>query len=67
MKIGDKIKCRRTDGYRFTEGAVYEVIGYTPQEQVAGGFTFPAYVTVEDDTGREVTAHAHRFEPTNEG
>lgn len=64
MNKGDKIKCKRNDGYpTLTVGKTYTVKQYDPPSPEPGiGFTWPAYVTLEGDTGREVTAHASRFE-----
>lgn len=59
MNVGDKIKCRRSDGYpTLTEGKVYECL-YGLEE---GIFEDRPFVTVIGDTGKEVSAHASRFE-----
>lgn len=63
-KAGQLVRCLYADGYNFKEGGEYIVAKYTPpyQTQGAGGFTFPAYVSVIDDTGLVATCHASRFE-----
>lgn len=66
MNKGDVVVCRNASGYVFTEGKTYGVIAYHPEwfdSSVPGGFTWPAYVVVRDDYGRNVRAHAHRFTP----
>lgn len=62
FEVGDLVMCIHTDGYQLTEGRTYEVLKYEPrffEEDV--GFTWPAYVTITDDTGRIAVAHANRF------
>lgn len=60
---GDKVVARATRGYALSEGRTYTVKDYAPRHDVREiGFTWPAYVTVVDDWGRVVTAHAHRFQ-----
>ena len=46
-----------------TEGKEYKVLEYTPKQYVpdSGGFSWPAYLTVLDDNGRETSCHASRF------
>ena len=63
-EVGQRVRCLWADGYNFTEGREYSVTGYQPAQQMhgAGGFTFPAYVHVIDDTGITVICHASRFE-----
>lgn len=63
MNKGDKVVCRNPNGYAFTEGKEYTVIEYSSEAYEAdiGGFTWPAYVAVKDDYGREVACHASRF------
>lgn len=64
MKPGDIIICRNTHNYNFTSDKEYTVIDYEPAEVSAlPGFTWPAYVLVEDDTGKKVHCHASRFIP----
>lgn len=63
-EVGQLVRCLWAEGYNFKEGREYIVVGYTPayQTQGAGGFTYPPYVNVIDDTGRKATCHAARFE-----
>lgn len=68
FKEGEKVICKNTINYSLTEGKEYTVIAYDPPTVIAYDpptgtphFTFPAYVTVEDDEGKKTTAHAHRF------
>lgn len=64
MKEGDIVVCHASRGYQFTEGKEYTVLEYAPEyydNTSSSGFTWPAYVTVMDDWGRNATAHAHRF------
>lgn len=64
MKPGDTIICRGTYSYHLTEGKEYTVIRYEPAEASSlPGFTWPAYVVVEDDIGKPVHCHASRFIP----
>lgn len=65
MKAGDKVKCVGPLGYRFTTNKVYEVIDYQPEQYDDDNFTWPAYVLVEDDYGKQVWCHAHRFVPAH--
>ena len=64
MQKGDTVVCRNKSGYLFTEGKEYTVVAYDPEmydSSTPGGFTWPAYVVVRDDNGRNVKCHAHRF------
>ena len=64
MKAGDTVVCRSASGYLFTEGKEYTILRYEPEfydQDTPSGFTWPAYVHVMDDRGREVMCHAHRF------
>jgi hypothetical protein len=63
MIAGDKIKCRTSVGYyTLTEGKVYECL-YGLEE---GIFSDRPFVTVIGDNGKEVGAHASRFEIVEE-
>ncbi len=63
MKAGDKIKCRTSvEYYTLTEGKVYECL-YGLEE---GIFSDRPFVTVIGDNGKEVVAHASRFEVAEE-
>lgn len=65
MKPGDEITCKGSRGYNFTTGKKYRVLNYEPKcfdKNTVCGFTWPAYVTVQDDTGKTVICHANRFE-----
>lgn len=57
-----KVICKATYGYpRLTEGKEYEVKELIPQ-LITPNFTFPRYVTVIDDSGKNTsTGHATRF------
>ena len=57
---GDKVTPRYTRGYDISMGKSYEVISYEPRDPQPT-FTWPAYVCVADNSGREVKAHAFRF------
>lgn len=64
MNVGDNIKCIRSDGYNITIGKKYVVRKYEPgffDTSVPAGYTWPAYVTVDNDSGRQITCHASRF------
>lgn len=56
-----KVICKNPSGYNLTEGKEYEVVELTPQ-LICANFTFPRYVTVIDDKGKNATGHAYRFE-----
>lgn len=63
MNTGDKVKCLRTDGYyNLTLGQTYTVNKYEDPSPEPNGFTFPAYVSVNGDNGKETWCHASRFE-----
>lgn len=47
--------------YKLTEGKQYTVVDYSVPYTAENGFTFPAYVTVIGDRGKEVVSHAYRF------
>lgn len=60
---GQQVRCKRNDGYHnLTTGKTYTVNKYEPPCPEDNGFTWPAYVMVHDDNGRETFAHASRFE-----
>ena len=62
MKKGDIIICRGDRGYDLTAGKEYVVIDFEPSDADTDiGFTWPAYVHIIDDTGKQVAAHAARF------
>lgn len=61
---GDKVTPVYVSGYVLTMGNVYTVQRYEPRYfdgSVPAGYTWPAYVHVQDDWGRDVVAHASRF------
>lgn len=60
MKPGDKVRCIASRGYAFTTGKVYEVVlGEPPWPDQ--WYTWPAYLHVVDDFGKQVCCHASRF------
>ena len=64
MKPGDIIICRGSYDYHLTQGKEYAVIKYEPAKMSnLPGFTWPAYVIVEDDMGKKVHCYASRFIP----
>lgn len=68
MKTFEKnqqVVCVASHGYCLTTGKVYSVVEYMPPipADSSHGFTWPAYVTVVDDFGKEATGHAYRFKP----
>lgn len=64
MKPGDTIICRGNYGYQLTQSKEYTVLRYEASEvSNLPGFTWPAYVIVEDDIGNKVHCHASRFIP----
>lgn len=65
MKAGDKVKCVASRGYMLTTNQTYTVIDYQPSERT-DHFTWPAYVCVMDDYGRQVWCHTHRFQQENQ-
>lgn len=59
---GDQVICTGSRGYAFTTGKIYTVLKYEPRwPESASMFTWPAYVSVEDDDGKRVHCHACRF------
>lgn len=60
MKPGDIVVCVASRGYMLTTGKQYTVVRYEPVSH-APTFTWPAYVTVIGDDGKETTGHDHRF------
>lgn len=62
FNVGDKITPIYTSGYHLTMGKVYVVVSYDPPFREEN-FTWSAYVTLHDDRGKLVTAHARRFKP----
>ena len=59
---GDTVVCMVPHGYLLTGGKQYTVVEYDPQNRAPlPGYTFPAYVVVENDAGHLVAAHAYRF------
>lgn len=62
MKAGDVLPCIGARGYNFTTGKLYTIVQYEPPVPDLN-YTWPAYVQVEDDTGKLVLCHASRFEP----
>ncbi len=61
MQTGDVVTCRASRGYCLTTGKEYRVLEYQPEAHDIN-FTWPAYVKVQDDYGKEVWCHACRFE-----
>ncbi len=61
MNAGDIVVCRGSYGYHFTTGKQYTVVRYEPPFPDET-YTWPAYVLIEDDSGKVVICHAHRFE-----
>lgn len=61
FSAGERVVCRNSSGYLFTEGKEYEVVEMIPPTPMENGFTFPAYVVVTNDNGRLSHCHAHRF------
>lgn len=61
MKAGDVVVCNAARGYCFTTNKEYTVLEYQPEAPDLN-FTWPAYVRVTDDYGKEVWCHAHRFD-----
>lgn len=70
--VGQVVICRIAGGYAFTEGKEYTVTIYEPRfhdTECAAGFTWPAYIHLLDDNGKETCCHAFRFiakEATND-
>lgn len=62
-KIGDVVKCVAASGYPLTAGKEYTVTGVVPRVYMENGFTFPSYVIVMGDFGKECLCHHHRFVP----
>lgn len=58
--IGQQVVAVKSEGYIIQEGHRYTVTGYT-DEQVTPYFTYPHYVHVIDDHGKESSWHEHRF------
>lgn len=66
FKPGDIVVCYDSHGYAFTKGKEYTVVDYIPEfydRDTPSGFTWPAYIKIIDDDGREVRCHANRFIP----
>lgn len=62
FKPGDVMVCKGTSwDYDIREGREYTVIEYDPPMPTESGFTFPAYVTFNNDRGKQCVAHASRF------
>ena len=55
-----KVICRVSRGYNLKEGETYEVVKFIPQ-LITPNFTFPRYVVVVDDNGKQAQGHAYRF------
>lgn len=60
FKTGDTVEAVVTRGYALTKGKHYEVLKFEPSF-ADFNYTWPAYVHLVDDAGRNVIAHAHRF------
>lgn len=57
-----KVRCVNNSGYPdLTTGKIYDVIEFIPR-LICQNFTFPRYVTVENDWGSKSTGHAYRFQ-----
>ena len=56
-----KVICKANRGYpNLTVNKVYEVKEFIPR-LITTNFTFPRYVSVIDDNGKESVGHAYRF------
>lgn len=60
FEVGDVVECVYADGYHFKIGKQYTVLKYEPRYPDTN-FTWPAYVTVTGDNGKEAICHARRF------
>lgn len=57
-----EVICKINSGYyNLKVGNKYQVKELVPR-LITENFTFPRYVTVFDDNGKETTGHAYRFE-----
>lgn len=66
FKPGDTVVCYDSHGYAFTEGKEYTVVDYIPEpydRDTPSGFTWPTYLKIINDYGRQVRCHASRFLP----
>ena len=62
FNVGDEVVCIIPYGYNLSLNGQYEVLKYVPKDSVPNiGFTWPAYVTVQDDSGKKAVCHADRF------
>ena len=60
FEVGDVVVCVAPYRYAFTLGKQYTVLKYEPQYPDTN-YTWPAYVTVTGDNGKEAVCHARRF------
>ena len=65
--IGQTVKAVAVRGlHNITEGKTYTVTGYYEPVTMENGYTFPAYVTVQNDFGKPSQLHTHRFQAVAE-
>lgn len=62
-KIGDVVKCVAASGYPLTMGKEYTVTDVSRPIHEDSGFTFPSYVVVMGDNGKDCVCHHYRFVP----
>lgn len=60
FEVGQVVEATGSYMWQLTEGKKYMVTKYEP-EVYSPTFTWPAYVTVIGDQGKQVTGHTHRF------
>ena len=60
FEVGNIVVCVAPYGYAFTRDKQYTVLKYEPRYPDTN-FTWPAYVTVTGDDGKEAICHARRF------
>lgn len=60
FEVGQVVEATGSYMWQLTEGKKYMVTKYEP-EVYDPTFTWPAYVTVIGDMGKQVTGHTHRF------
>ncbi len=58
--VGQRVVAISSFEWYLTEGREYRVVEYIPRLPLER-FTFPAYVTVVGDHGKNITVHAWRF------
>jgi hypothetical protein len=60
FEVGETVIATGWYNWSITSGKEYTVTKYQP-EMREETFTWPAYVTVIDDTGKPLTGHTYRF------